>query len=260
MDSAIEYHSQKAPEFSWQHSLLAAKQYFASPFAYGRWRLREALSQLIPSSGNGHRLVDVGSGTGEEVALYLAAGYDAIGVEPAPNMRSEALRRHPELADRILEGTGEKLPLASGSVDIVLSIEVLRYIEDPLPFAREVHRVLHPGGAWVFTVTPPTNWAFGAPLNWLRCQGVPLPFLQPVRQYWHTAARLLDLAQASGLRLTQLRAASYMDFVGMVLYNLHSSLGALWGRTWHPVWRWMEQRQLIPWVSGYYVVKMEKHA
>jgi SAM-dependent methyltransferase len=258
VDSAIEYHSAKASEFSRQHSLLDQRKYFASPFAYGRWRLREALAELLPASGEGRRLVDIGSGTGEEVALYLRAGYDAVGVEPAENMRSEALRRHPELDGRVLKGTGESLPVVSGSADFVLSIEVLRYIRYPLAFAQEVCRVLRPNGSWVFTVTPPTNWTFGAPLNWLRCHRVPLPFLQHIRQYWHTAARLRALAQDAGLRLTELRPVSYVDFLGMVLYNVWAPLGALWCRAWHPLWRWMERRQLLAWAAGYYVVEMRK--
>ena len=259
MDSAVEYHSEQASEFSHQHSLLDENNYFASPFVYGRWRIREALERLLPSVGDGRRLVDIGSGTGEELALYLGAGYDVVGVEPATKMRAEALRRHQELTGRVLDGAGESLPLESASADFILSIEVLRYIQDPVPFGTEVHRVLRPGGSWLFTVSPPTNWTLGAPLNWARCRGLPLPFLQPIRQYWHTVGRLRGLARESRLRLDALLPVNYLDFPGMVLYNLSPRLGAQWARLFHPLWQWMERRHVMGGLAGYYVVGMQKN-
>lgn len=34
------------------------------------------------------------------------------------------------------------------------------FVADPVQVFREVHRVLRPGGRWVFSVTHPIRWAF----------------------------------------------------------------------------------------------------
>jgi SAM-dependent methyltransferase len=48
------------------------------------------------------RVLDVGAGSGRDVALLLAMGCDAYGVEPSAPMRHNAARSHPALAGRLL--------------------------------------------------------------------------------------------------------------------------------------------------------------
>jgi SAM-dependent methyltransferase len=43
-------------------------------------------------------------------------------------------------------GVGEKLPFADGSVDGVFSVAVLEHVKDPFRCAREIMRVIRPGG------------------------------------------------------------------------------------------------------------------
>lgn len=50
-----------------------------------------ALDQLAPKAGE--TAVDVGSGTGEDVVALHESGARAIGVEPSPGLRAEAVRR-----------------------------------------------------------------------------------------------------------------------------------------------------------------------
>lgn len=159
-----------------------------------------------------------------------------------------------------MEGTGEAIPLESCSADVVLSVEVLCYIRTISPFVREVARVLKPGGAWIFTVTPPSNWTLGPVLNWLRCRGLPLPHIQPVPQYWHTASRLKRLLHGEGLRLERLVPANHIDFWGTFLCALVPPVGSLWLRLANPIWSTLEKYSVLPWVAGYYVVKGVKDA
>lgn len=73
-------------------------------------------------------------------------------------------------------GVAEQLPFADASFDAVLSLNVLEHVKDPFQAAREIMRVLKPGGE-VFVVAP---------------------FLQPLHGYPHhyynmTAQGLLNL-------------------------------------------------------------------
>ena len=49
-------------------------------------------------------ILDIGCGSGRDLAALLAAGYDAWGLEPSATIRAEAERYHPELQGRITDG------------------------------------------------------------------------------------------------------------------------------------------------------------
>lgn len=71
-------------------------------------RYESAASPVAPLLADifaaGSTLLDVGCGSGRDLALMLAAGYDAWGLEPSEAMRKEALHYHPELDGRLFEG------------------------------------------------------------------------------------------------------------------------------------------------------------
>lgn len=50
---------------------------------------------------SGSRILDIGAGSGRDVACLLARGFDAYGVEPSSGLRQAALNAHPELANRL---------------------------------------------------------------------------------------------------------------------------------------------------------------
>lgn len=71
-----------------------------------------------------------------------------IGIDVDPVVMS-----HPHLDEAHVIEPGGRLPLEDGSVDIVICEWVLEHVEHPREFAREVHRVLKPGG-WLCALTP----------------------------------------------------------------------------------------------------------
>ena len=66
----------------------------------------------------GARVLDVGAGSGRDLAALLAAGFDGHGVEPTDEFRQAAVQRHPELAGRLIAGALPELgePLAAASM------------------------------------------------------------------------------------------------------------------------------------------------
>lgn len=64
-------------------------------------------------------------------------------------------------AVRLVEADAGVLPFRDGSFDLACSAYgAVPFVADPVQVFREVHRVLRPGGRWVFSVTHPVRWAF----------------------------------------------------------------------------------------------------
>jgi ubiquinone/menaquinone biosynthesis C-methylase UbiE len=98
------------------------------------------------------RVVEIGAGTGLNVAHYSDAVDELILTEPEPGMRRQLARRlerHVRAA-RILDAPAECLPLADACVDTVVSTLVLCTVDDPEGALREIARVLRPDGQLLF--------------------------------------------------------------------------------------------------------------
>lgn len=98
--------------------------------------------------------VDLGSGTGRFTpALAEAFGGPVHGVEPADGMRrsAEANSRHPRVT--YLAGRAEAIPLPDASADFVLMFLSYHHVADKPLAAREIARVLKPGGRLILRST-----------------------------------------------------------------------------------------------------------
>jgi ubiquinone/menaquinone biosynthesis C-methylase UbiE len=97
-------------------------------------------------------VVELGAGTGLNVAHYSDAVHDLILTEPEPGMRRKLARRleRQARAARILAAPAECLPLADACVDTVVSTLVLCTVDDPEGALREIARVLRPDGQLLF--------------------------------------------------------------------------------------------------------------
>lgn len=150
-DNAVERFDNVAAEFDNEYELMAS-DYFASAFTYGRHILDLLLSESIESLPSGSKVLDVGCGTGEHVALWRNHGFDVTGIEPSAKMRAFARTRNPDIP--ILDGSILELPFGDESFDFVQSIEVLRYLHrsDIERAYCEMLRVLKPKGIMFFTM------------------------------------------------------------------------------------------------------------
>lgn len=96
------------------------------------------------------RLLDFGCGGGEVVEKALARGYDARGVDTYDDMWAQyagALARLPERISRTRPGAA--LPFDDAAFDVVVTNQVLEHVPDLPAVARELARVLRPGGILV---------------------------------------------------------------------------------------------------------------
>lgn len=99
--------------------------------------------------GSGHRALDVGFGGGVGLSALLRAGAASVaGVEASADMVALAKRRFGDRVDA-RHGSVESIPFEDGAFDRVVSVHTIYFWPDPPAGARELLRVLAPGGRLV---------------------------------------------------------------------------------------------------------------
>jgi ubiquinone/menaquinone biosynthesis C-methylase UbiE len=127
-------------------------------------RLARMESVVESVAGPGPRLLDVGCGTGLDLAHWLATGWPAAslaGVDLVPDRIRRAQERCPGVDLQVTSGSA--LPFATGSFDIATAVTVFSSILDPdlrRELFGEMCRVVRPGGAVIvydFVIRNPRN-------------------------------------------------------------------------------------------------------
>ena len=111
---------------------------------------RRRLVQEALSARPGERVLDVGCGSGFYVTELLdRVGREGsvTGVDSAPAMLAVAAKRA-EGRDNVAfyEADATNLPVADGTFDAAVSVQVLEYVPDATAALAEMHRALLPGG------------------------------------------------------------------------------------------------------------------
>jgi SAM-dependent methyltransferase len=94
-------------------------------------------------------LVDLGAGTGIVTTHWRRAGRLVVGMDASLGMLGKAASRLPGTA---VAGDATRLPLRSGSVDVVTAIWLLHLLPDAAPVIAEAARVLGRNGVLLTTV------------------------------------------------------------------------------------------------------------
>lgn len=104
---------------------------------------RALLEHLLAAFDGARTLLEVGCGTGHFTAWLAQRGYRVIGLERAPAMLTEAHRRSPRV--RLVLGDAHDMPIGDRSVDLVIFVTTLEFLEDPAGALREAARVARRG-------------------------------------------------------------------------------------------------------------------
>ena len=153
------------------------------PYAkLGRRLLADVLSRYLPDSDD--PIVEIGAGDGQFRDWIPERLLSRVThTEPLAIAAREARKRHP--VARIVRAPAERLPFGNGEVGCVIGSCVLDVVDDGAVTAREIARVLRPGGTFIHWLDMSTrlNDAFDI-LN--RSDLVPLPnvFSDPSAARW----------------------------------------------------------------------------
>ncbi|MGO9061821.1 MAG: class I SAM-dependent methyltransferase [Candidatus Binataceae bacterium] len=199
---AIEIHDADAPVFDERYHLLGIDPY-SSTFTYGRKKISELLDAQLKALPKGARVLDAGCGTGYDVARLTSLGFKVSGLEPAESMRVIAQRNNP-LA-HIIAGDVENLPFLPGSFELVIAIEVIRYLRDPEIALSQIERVMKPGGRAVITAAPIFSLNGYSLINAVTAR-VKLPTFSKIRHFFLTEREMRRIAVDVGFRDVKIHA------------------------------------------------------
>lgn len=113
-----------------------------------RHRSRMYLDTISPG-----RLLDVGCGNGQFLALMHSEGWQVEGQELDPVAAERALKTH---GMRIRVGKLEDIGYPDDSFDAVVMSHVIEHVRDPIAILKECLRILKPRGMFV-AITPNVN-------------------------------------------------------------------------------------------------------
>ena len=206
-----------------------------------RRRCETIIELLDPQPGD--RVLDCGCGHGFTMAvLACLTEAELVGLDPASERLADAARLMPPGREvTLVRGTAEALPFPDGSFSHAVCSEVLEHLPGDAAAARELFRVLHPGGRLVVTVPSASYPMAWDPINWWleRLTGRHLGGERPWSGIWHGHRRLYrpeelrELLTSAGFRVVEERplSARVPPFAHLVLYG---GLKPLLQRGWLP--------------------------
>lgn len=146
----------------------------------------EQLAGRIP---HGARALDVGTGTGESLAVLRGAGAEVVaGTDLSLHALRIAHRHGTGPSGGVLASYAEQLPFADGTFGCLISTDVLEHLDDDVLALREYARVVAPGGTVLLTV-PAYNFVWSEHDE------------RAAHRRRYTATAITDVARAAGLEV-----------------------------------------------------------
>lgn len=133
------------------------------------FRRHEAVYQMLSRAGNdlleSRVVLEAGSGEGYGASYLARSARAVIALDYDQQAIAHTRAKYPEVA--AVRSNLAQLPFRSGSIDVVVNLQVIEHLWDQIGFLRECERVLRAGGTLV--VSTPNRITFSpgrdAPLN-----------------------------------------------------------------------------------------------
>ena len=118
------------------------------------WRTTLDSKVFYLSAHPGGRLLEIGSGGGQQLKIMTDLGWQAEGVDRDPGAKKNAESKGMKVSLGVLQD--QHFP--DDYFDAVISNHVIEHVYEPLDLMREIYRVLKPGGRFVFITPNIESW------------------------------------------------------------------------------------------------------
>lgn len=147
---AVERHDIDSSIFQGRYVNFKQGKY-TDEFIYGRYQMFEEIDTVLSKLPKGAKVLDLGCGTGHFSSYIKTLGYDVIGLDPSTKMLDYSRRNFPDIT--FVEGYSNTLPFEANTFDLIISIEVLRYLDSKIvkESYKDIYRTLKPGGKILIT-------------------------------------------------------------------------------------------------------------
>lgn len=147
---AVERHDIDSSIFQGRYVNFQQGKY-TDEFIYGRYQMFEEIDQILSKLPKGAKVLDLGCGTGHFSTYIQTLGYEVTGLDPSTKMLDYARQNFPNIT--FVEGYSNALPFEDNTFDLIISIEVLRYLDTKIVIEsyKDIHRTLKPGGKMFIT-------------------------------------------------------------------------------------------------------------
>jgi SAM-dependent methyltransferase len=153
----------------------------------------DELRQALGTTTERPRVLDLGCGTGRNLLALQEIG-EPVGLD----LEARALELSRGRGARsLVQASAEALPFLDGCFDAVLALDILEHLDEDLGGAREIGRVLRPGGQLV-VFAPAYRWLWG-----------PQDDVSHHRRRY-TPRSLARLIEKAGLRITRMTHANLL--------------------------------------------------
>jgi SAM-dependent methyltransferase len=180
---------------------------------------RDRLEWIARFSPGRPRLLDVGAAYGFLLKAARDMGWDAEGVEIAPDCAVEAARIS---GAPVLAGDFLSVKLRPG-FDVIVMLDVIEHMRDPLACVRRAYELLAPGGHLVIETGDHAS-------PWARLLGERWYFLDPPQHLFYFSKRGLDwlLSRAGFAPVRQFHRQGRRVSLANVTFKLANELPSSW--------------------------------
>jgi len=129
-----------------------------SGYEIARWKALDSLISHTLHSGDVKKVLDYGGGSGLHGGLWerLFPKAELHFCDISSVAKEKFQEKYPRRSNQYFMIDNNKAQCEDESYDVVVSIEVMEHVENLQLYIRDIHRVLKPGGVFVWT-TPCAN-------------------------------------------------------------------------------------------------------